>query len=136
MNGEEYRIGLDTGFFIELFSGNKQAISLYKAIVEGNIIGVVSVIVIFELKRIALKGAINKEAYKIIENHWATLFQIENIDKEIALEAALISHRTGLPTADALIYITYKKAKCKEIYTVDTDFKVISSKFPIIKYLY
>jgi len=129
------KVGLDTGFFVKLLAGSSEAVDVYGEIVRGEVIGVVSVIVVFELRRLALRGLVDRAAYEVLERNWPVLFQVESVDRELALEAASISHESGLPSADALIYATCKKAGCDRFYTADLDFEVVSGKRPRIVFL-
>lgn len=124
----EQKIGFDTGFFIRLLAGKDTAISVYEKLTSGEIIGFVSVIVIFELKRLALQGIIDREAYELLESNWKTLFEIIPIDYDLAIEASSISHGTGLHASDALIFTSCKKAGCSLIYTTDRAFEIAQSK--------
>jgi len=128
------KVGLDTGFFLRLLQGNPLAIEIYEQILDDKLCGVVSVIVAFELKRLSLKSGniVDPDAYSVLEQSLPSLFEIIPLDLELALEAALVSHGTGLPTADAIIYTTYKKAGCKIVYTVDSHFKRVSQGVPQI----
>jgi len=122
------KIGLDTGFFVRLLAGREKAISVYEKIINGEEKAVVSVIVAFELRRLALKGIIDREAYNLLENSLKKLFEVIPVDLEIAIEASSVSHGTGLHASDALIYVSYRKAGCSLIYTTDEAFKAIQSK--------
>jgi len=128
---KEY-VGLDTGFFVKLLALKPEAVEIHNQISEGKIVGVVSVIVTFELRRLAMRGVVNRQGYQILEKSWDILFQVEPISKEIALEAAALSHGTGLPAADAMIYTTYRKVGCSRIYTSDKDFLKVPRKSPKI----
>ncbi|WP_297445188.1 PIN domain-containing protein [Desulfurobacterium sp.] len=126
------KIGLDTGFFVKLLLGFQEAAEVYNRIIEGEVVDVVSVIVVFELRRLALRGLIDRQAYEVLERSWPVLFQVESVDRELALEAASISHGTGLPAAGALIYTTCKGSGSDSFYTVDPHFKAVSWKRPRI----
>ncbi len=122
------KAGLDTGFFVKLFRNNPLAEKIYEEILGGELVGVVCVITLFELKKLALKGVLDREAYELLERSWKILFQVEPVTAELALEAAALSHGTGLPAADALIYTTCRRAGCTEFYTTDSDFEAVSDK--------
>ncbi len=124
------KAGLDTGFFVKLLEGHDGAKEVYERVVSGEITGVVSVITVLELRRLALRGVVDWEAYELLENGWSIMFQIEPVDRELAIEAASVSHGTGLPTADAIIYTTCRRARCKWFYTTDSDYKIITKKKP------
>jgi len=129
------RIGLDTGFFVRLLAGRKKAISIYEKIINGEEKAVISVIVVFELRRLALKGIIDRRAYNLLENNLKIIFEVVPLDLEIAIEASSISHGTGLHASDALIYASYKKSKCSLIYTTDSAFETVQSKQVKIEFI-
>ena len=104
------KIGLDTSFFVRLLAGKEKAISVYEKIINGEEKAVVSVVV-FELRRLVLKGIIDREAYNLLENSLKKLFEIAPVDLEIAIEASSVSHGTGLHASDALIYILILQVK-------------------------
>ena len=129
------KIGLDTGFFVRLLAGREKAISVYEKIINGKEKAVVSVIVVFELRRLALKGIIDRKAYNLLENSLKRLFEVAPVDLEIAIEASSISHGTGLHASDALIYTSYRKAECSLIYTTDGAFETVQSKQVKIEFI-
>ena len=105
------KIGLDTGFFIRLLAGRERAVSVYKKIINHEEIAAVSVIVVFELRRLVLKGIIDRDAYDVLEGSWKKLFEVIPVDLEIAMEASSIAHGTRLHASDALIFTSYKKER-------------------------
>ena len=129
------RIGLDTGFFVRLLAGRKKAISVYEKIINGEEKAVISVIVVFELRRLALKGIIDRRTYDLLENNLKRIFEVVPLDLEIAIEASSISHGTGLHASDALIYTSYRKAECSLIYTTDGAFETVQSKQVKIEFI-
>ena len=50
-------IGLDTGFFVELLRGNREAVAVWKSLIAGEAEGVVSCLTLFELERLGLNNA-------------------------------------------------------------------------------
>ena len=122
------RAGLDTGYFVLLLQNHTEAVELYRSILSGKVVGVVPVIVCFELKRLALRGAVDREAYDTLEKAWEVLFHVEPATLEASLEAAIISHSTGLSAADALIYAVCKRAGCQELWTTDRHFSRVRSR--------
>ena len=102
------KIGLDTGFFFELLFKTKIAIDVWNKIINSQAIGIISSIVLFELKRLSYKKDFLRTNWDNLINPIEYCCDIIPIDKTISLEAAAISHGTGLPTADALIFTTYK----------------------------
>ena len=129
------KAGLDTGFFVKLLENHDTAKEIYRRIANGEIVGVVSVITVFELRRLALRGVVDREAYELLEESWPVMFQVEPVDRTLALEAASVSHGTGLPTADAIIYTTCKRAECRWFYTTDSDYRAVTRKKPEVIFL-
>jgi len=54
-------IGIDTGFFIELIKGNNQAVKIWNEILEGED-SIVSSVSLYELKKLSLKGSIDRNS--------------------------------------------------------------------------
>ena len=124
------KIRLDTDFFFELLFKNKIVIDVWDKIINSQAIGIISSIVIFELKRLSYKKDFLKTNWDNLINPIEYCCNVISLDKAIAIEAAEISHGTGLPTADALIliYTTYKINKCNVILTRDKHFLIPKSK--------
>src|SRR3990172_6128592 len=60
-------IGCDTGFFVELLSGNDKAVTVWKELIGGTEDkAFVSSLTLFELERLALRGKIKKEACDVL----------------------------------------------------------------------
>ena len=109
---------------------DSKAVEFWKDLIDGKIKGYVSVIVLFEIKRLQLKGIIKKKVYTVLEKGIDGLCFIIDITKEIALNASSISHGTGIPLADSLIYTSY--LDMDELYTTDKHFSLIKKKRPKI----
>ncbi len=99
--------GLDTGFFTQLLKGNIRTVKVWNSVINGETKAVTSALVLFELKRIL---------HKIDEiQKWPDLRDaiIKNcdvvpVDLEVAQDAASLSHGTGLPAVDSLIFASIK----------------------------
>ena len=89
-------------------------------------------LVLFELKRLFHKlGRIpewNDVREAIILN-----CEVVPVDVGVAEEGASISHGTGLPAVDALIYTSIRRAD--KFYTTDGSFEVLKRKKPRIIFL-
>ena len=109
-------IGFDTGFFIRLWNKNKQAVEVWRKIENGEIEGAISVITLYELRRLNLKGTIKIDFEKVREIA-LNLLTVVQITPEIADKSALLSYGIGLHMADALILTPLLEIECKEIYT-------------------
>ena len=122
-------VGLDTGFFVALSGENKTAIKLWERIIEGEVKALVATPVIFELRRLSLKGIIDRAfCDALFEAFKNGCVEVREIEFETAEKAAYISHGSGMPAIDALIYTCYLEAN--EIYTVDSDFSLSGRKKP------
>ncbi len=103
-------VGLDTGFFIKVFEGNEKAVQVWRIIVEGELKALTSSLVLFELRRLFHKlGRI--EEWDAIKEAITLNCEVVPVNLDIAESGADISHGTGLPAVDALIYASVKKSK-------------------------
>jgi len=122
---ERVRACFDTSFFVQLLGGNPEAVEVWKKVAELEIEPVISVIVLFELKRLALKGKIEKEKYDQLEKALMEIADLVELDTGLSLKAASVSHGTGLAARDAIIYTTALESGCSELYTADSDFEAV-----------
>jgi len=74
--------GLDPGFFVKLLKGDRQAITLFEEMDE-NADLCVSCLTIFELKRLALRGALGKDAVNKLIDNILSLCRISWLDTKI-----------------------------------------------------
>jgi predicted nucleic acid-binding protein len=113
-------IGFDTGFFVELLKENQGAVAIWRKIVDGEEQSVICPITFFELKKLGLKGQIEKHAVDILLENLPLVCSVTWLDREgIFTQAAQLSHGMGIPMADALILAVFKEAECETIYTTD-----------------
>lgn len=125
------RVGLDTFFFVELARGNEEAIRLWQEIVEGENVGIVCLISVFELKRLSLRGVIPREFCDVLfEAFRERVCEVKELSWKLLEEAAYISHGIGMSAVDSLIYTACRD--CNEIYTADSDFLKSGKKKPKI----
>ena len=111
-------IGLDTGFFLELSSGNDEAIRLWKSCLDDEVDFAVSAMSLFEVERLGLKGKLkNVEAVLDAINDVTSVVWL---DQEILSNAARLSHGLGIPAVDSLILASLVSIDCSEIYTTDS----------------
>ena len=109
-------IGFDTGFFLKLWAGNQHTREVWEEIENNNRQGVISVITLYELRKIGLKKVIRIDFEKAKEMITEILSVIQ-ITPEIADKSAFLSHGTGIHMADAIILTSLLEAGCKEVYT-------------------
>ncbi len=88
-----------------------------------------SSLVIFELKRIFLKLGKDGE-WTDVKNAIVLNCEVVPVDINVAEEGASLSHGTGLPATDALIYACVRNAD--RFYTTDGGFEILKRKKPII----
>ncbi len=118
-------VGLDTGFFIKVFEGNEKAVQVWRIIVEGELKALTSSLVLFELRRLFHKlGRI--EEWDAIKEAITLNCEVVPVNLDIAESGADISHGTGLPAVDALIYASVMNVD--EFYTTDRSFEILKKK--------
>ncbi len=113
-------IGLDTGFFFELLTGNPQAIELFEQ-TDADVDLCASCLTLFELKELALRGALDKEAVDVLIENIMSLCHISWLDTvEVHNLAASLSHGLGIPAVDSLILAGLIDNNPETIYTTDS----------------
>ncbi len=109
-------IGFDTGFFLKLWAGNQDTREVWEEIENDNRQGVISVITLYELRKLSLRKIIKLNFEKAKEMITEILSVIQ-ITPEIADKSAFLSHGTGIHMADAIILTSLLEAGCEEVYT-------------------
>jgi predicted nucleic acid-binding protein len=133
---EEKKIGFDTGFFIKVLQNNYTAIKIWKLIKNKKALGYISILTFFELRKLHLKGIIDKNSFDIILNDInESCNTIYIIEEHIVETAARISHGSNIPAIDALIISSFAFMKIQEIYTTDSHFKKYNKKEISVKIL-
>lgn len=121
--------GLDTGFFIKLLEGDKAAIGLWNILLDDGDDAVVSCLTLFELKKLSLKGKIEKDAVDVLSDAIQTICLISWLDnKQILSLGAKLSNSLGMHTTDALILSGFVTAGVDTIYTTDSGLKMYKKK--------
>lgn len=115
-------IGIDTGFFIEVIKGNKQSLKVWDEILEGED-AVVSCVSLYELKKLALKGSIDRHSVDTLLEAIKNICHIAWLDHyDVFMASANISHGLGLHMADSFILSCFIQYEVSVIYTVDAHF--------------
>ena len=118
-------IGFDTGFFLRLLSGDARAVDVWASAATGARAGVISCITLFELDRLALRGAVDRNAADVLLREVPVLCRVVWLDAEsgpdLLQRAARLAHGSGLSMADALILAGLLEAGAETIYTTDRD---------------
>ncbi|HJX30873.1 MAG TPA: PIN domain-containing protein [Thermodesulfobacteriota bacterium] len=115
-------IGIDTGFFVELIKGNKQTLNVWNEILDGDD-SVVSCISLYELKKLALKGSIDRHSIDTLLEAIKNICTIAWLDNyDVFMAAANLSHGLGLHMSDSFILSGFIRYGATTIYTVDPHF--------------
>lgn len=117
-------LGLDTGFFVRLLEGHREAKLIWGTIIDGEP-SAVSCLSIFELARMARKGAIAVEAETALREGILGLCRVCWLEKEeVLLSGTNMAHGLGLPAVDALILAGLLSVGADRIYTTDRRMEV------------
>ena len=111
--------GLDTGYFIALLQGHREAEALWHSALNEAEVLVVSCLSLFEIERLGLKGAV-ADARTIMEAIQAAT-EVVWPDAEILSRAARISHGTHIPAIDSIILASLLSQEVSVIFTTDAD---------------
>ena len=109
-------IGFDTGFFVKLAKKNNQSLQLWEKIGSGQEEGAISIITLYELRKLSLKGVLRVN-YDKMKQVLETIMTVVQLTPEIADKSAFISHSAGIHMADAIILSSLLEVGCKKIYT-------------------
>jgi hypothetical protein len=98
-------------------------LKFYKAITPQLASGFVSCLSIFELKKLMLKGAIDKKSTDVILEDIKDFCEIIWIDEEkYLITSSRISHGNHIPAIDSIIIGSLIDSKVKIFYTTDSHF--------------
>jgi len=118
-------IGLDTGFFLELLWGNKEATELWKSGLNDEVHLAVSCLSLFEIERLGLKGVI--QSADVIQESINGMCELVWLDQEVLSQGARLSHGLGIPAIDSLILASLLSYNCSEIFTTDSHLEAYQS---------
>jgi len=83
----------------------------------------------FELKRLSLKGLIDKDSINVIMDAVTSICKISWLaEKNLLLQGANISHGLGIPAVDALILAGFIDEGVNNVYTTDSHFESYKKK--------
>ncbi|UCH26712.1 MAG: PIN domain-containing protein [Trueperaceae bacterium] len=118
-------IAADTGFFVEYLNANELAAEIWARARADQQKLIMSVITIFELRRLALKGEIKRSQTGMFVELAPRVCSIVYLDEansyELLDRAARIAHGNGLSMADSLILTSALDAGATVLYTTDSD---------------
>ncbi len=96
----------DTRFLVELFySTDENTQSKIRAILLNSKPNILSTAALSEVYKLTLEKE-GEDVAEIRANSLGKDFRLVDVDKEIAIQAAIIKHRYGIPFADSLIAST------------------------------
>lgn len=128
-------IGCDTGFFVEYLRENQTALDVWSEARRTSERLVLSIITLFELRRLALKGEILRPQTETFIGIAPKLCKVIYLDKdsgELLEQAARIAHGNGLSMADSLIFTAILRAGASVLYTTDSDMAAYKGQGPRI----
>ena len=115
--------GFDTGFFVKLLQNVHEAVTIWKNVFEKER-AVISCLSLYELKKLALKGAIDSNSMNRLLTNLPYVCEIIWLDNNNIVQiGSKISHSFGLPSIDSLILAGFVKQRVNKIYTTDKHFK-------------
>lgn len=121
MKGTSY----DTRFLVELFySSDENTQSRIRDVLLASKPNFLSTVALSELYMLTL-GKEGKEVAEIRANSLTKDFRLVNVDGDVAVQAAIIKHKHGVPFADSLIASTAKVLGVP-CYTDDPHFRAIA----------
>jgi len=109
---------VDSSAWLEYFAGTKNAAN-FANIIEDHKSLIVPSITIYEIFKKVLSEKGESDALHIIAH--VRLGKVVDLDMEIALLAAQLSHKHKLPMADSIIIATAEKHNAT-VWTQDSDF--------------
>lgn len=115
-------IGLDTGFFIELLRGAPRAIAIWRKLMEGEEEAAVSCLTLFEIQRLALKGAISGSEV-LINGIEAVCRLVWIMSPRLLSQAARMSEGLQIPAFDSIILVGLLSNGVTAVYTKDPHFE-------------
>ena len=122
-------IGLDTGFFVELLRGNKQALDIFNQISDGEEGACISCLTLYELKKLSLSDSIPLETGATLIHSIMSFCSVSWLDNLQAHElAAALSHDLGIPGIDSLILAGLVTSNANKIYTTDKHMMIYNNK--------
>ena len=114
----------DTGFFAEYLNANARAAEVFAAARVRREKLIVSVISLYELRRLALKGVTEQGRTEKLLALLPSVCRIVYLDQDsdaLLERAARIAHGNGLSMADSLILSSALLAGADTLYTTDSD---------------
>lgn len=121
---EQMRFGFDTGYFVKYVTGelDQKHRRALQAVAEGGATGFTSAIVIYELKKLGLRGVLSKEDADWLARTVGDACEVDrHLPDDFLDEVARLSHGNGLSMADSMVLMTALRHDAGRIYTSDSD---------------
>jgi predicted nucleic acid-binding protein len=116
------RIGFDTGFFVLLANGRREAMDLWREVSKGEREAVVSAVTLYEIDRLGLRGELEAIFVDTALESIPEACRLVWVDElSLIRSAARLAQGHALSQADALILASLLDQGCTEIYTTDRD---------------
>ena len=127
-------VGLDTGFFVALMSGDEKATKFWSSFSDTDTLPIVSILTIGELLYISFKVGEPAKGKSLVQS----IYDVTRVlvpDREIIEKAAALKAGRGIPYVDSIILATFLLSNCDEIHTTDrSHFSEIKNKGLIISF--
>ena len=118
-------IACDTGFFVEYLNATQQAADVWAQARSVGQKPIMSVISVYELRKLAFKGEIEQTRTAAFLNLVPRLCHVvylgEALSHTLLEQAARIAHGNGMSMADSLIFTSALQAGATVLYTSDGD---------------
>jgi predicted nucleic acid-binding protein len=119
------RLGVDTGFFVALANDHPRAQELWREMVDGMHLFVVSSMTVCEILPYFYQRGNGDRAAE-----WVRLVadldgvEIVPVSLEIAVRAAGYRHSMDLPTVDSVVLSTFLTRQCERMLSTDSHFRI------------
>jgi len=113
---------------VRLLQGHAEATEIWSKVMEGED-ATVSCLTLFELARLARRGAITAEAEDTLREGISALCNLSWLNsQDNLLSGANLSHGLGIPAVDALILAAFLSTDATVIYTTDSHLEAYKKK--------
>lgn len=130
------RYGFDTGYFVKYAAGtlSDQHRRALQRIAQETAVGVASAIVLYEIKKLGLRGVLDREDAEWLSETVGRACDIDRLLTGASLdEAARLSHGHGLSMADAMVLATALRNDAARLYTTDSDLLAFDGPIEIVQ---
>jgi predicted nucleic acid-binding protein len=120
-------LGADTGFFVAYANNHPQAREIWRELVEGQHILIVSTLTLNEILVYFFKRGQTEAGQE-----WVNLMvetdsiRLIPVTTQIATRSAQYRYSLGLPTVDSVILTTFLEERCDKALSTDSDFRIVA----------